>query len=353
MSVKKTEQGWLADVRPAGRTGKRFRKTFDTKAEALRYEAWLVSSSTSPAWQPKKQDTRRLADLIKIWWESHGQNLKAGEDTHSRLKLLCNSLNNPLARELTPTMFTAYRAKRLEDPQNPVAPATLNREHAYLRAVFGELKRLGEWAEPNPLTGLRQIKVDQAELAFLTLPQIDRLMTELRAAKKNIHAALTTELALATGARWGEAQGITIQQVQTGIVQFTKTKSSKLRHVPINSQLEGKLRTHHSLHGNAEHGNRIFEDSYGAFLNALERSGIELPAGQATHVLRHTFASHFLQNGGNIVALQKLLGHSSLNVTMRYAHMSPQHLEEARKLNPLAAWESGEWRVERGEGAAR
>jgi hypothetical protein len=41
--------------------------------------------------------------------------------------------------------------------------------------------------------------------------------------------------------------------------------------------------------------------------------------------------------GGNILALQRILGHQSLAMTMRYAHLAPEHLEEAVRLNPLAA----------------
>ena len=41
-------------------------------------------------------------------------------------------------------------------------------------------------------------------------------------------------------------------------------------------------------------------------------------------------------NGGNILVLQQILGHQSINMTMRYAHFAPDHLEEAAKLNPLA-----------------
>ena len=55
-----------------------------------------------------------------------------------------------------------------------------------------------------------------------------------------------------------------------------------------------------------------------------------------THVLRHTFASHFMMAGGNILTLQKILGHQNLTTTMRYAHLAPEHLLEAKALNPLA-----------------
>ncbi len=62
---------------------------------------------------------------------------------------------------------------------------------------------------------------------------------------------------------------------------------------------------------------------------------------RSTHALRHTFASHFMMNGGNILALQKVLGHHSLTMIMRYAHFSPEHLNEVRQLNPLAGLNLG------------
>ena len=47
------------------------------------------------------------------------------------------------------------------------------------------------------------------------------------------------------------------------------------------------------------------------------------------HDLRHTFASHFMMDGGNVYDLQKILGHTSLEMTQRYAHLSPEHLVRA------------------------
>ena len=63
---------------------------------------------------------------------------------------------------------------------------------------------------------------------------------------------------------------------------------------------------------------------------------IVLPRRQSTHVLRHTFASYFMMNSGNILALQRTPGYASLAMTMRYAHLAPDHLEEAKRLNPPA-----------------
>lgn len=62
----------------------------------------------------------------------------------------------------------------------------------------------------------------------------------------------------------------------------------------------------------------------------MQRAGIENPAGQLTHVLRHAFDSHFMMNGGNILVLQRILGHADIKVTMRYAHFAPEHLDDAK-----------------------
>ncbi len=68
------------------------------------------------------------------------------------------------------------------------------------------------------------------------------------------------------------------------------------------------------------------------FSDAIKEAGIQLPKGQRMHVLRHTFASHFMMNGGDVLTLQKILGHQTITMTMRYAHLSPDHLADAIKL---------------------
>lgn len=78
-----------------------------------------------------------------------------------------------------------------------------------------------------------------------------------------------------------------------------------------------------------------FKPCYAAYRSAFKRSDLKVPAGQLAHILRHTFASHFIMKGGNLVALQKILGHSTLNVTMRYSHLSPDYLNQAVQFNPL------------------
>ena len=118
-------------------------------------------------------------------------------------------------------------------------------------------------------------------------------------------------------------------RLRNGVITFSGTKSGKVRSVPITADLEVKIRQHWKQHGQPN-------AAITSFRRALAKTTIQLPKGQAAHSLRHTFASHFIQNGGNILTLQKILGHSSLAMTMRYAHLAPDHLQDAVRLGPLA-----------------
>ncbi|MFG6415623.1 tyrosine-type recombinase/integrase [Roseateles sp. DC23W] len=148
------------------------------------------------------------------------------------------------------------------------------------------------------------------------------------------HAVMIAKVCLTTGARWSEAENLQARHIRNGQIQFAGTKSGKVRAIPISSNFEKELRQHH---GTTETGQRLFAYAYSAFREAVERSGLTLQEGQLTHALRHTFASHFMMNGGNILVLQRSLGHANLTMTMRYAHLAPDHLQEVVKLNPLTA----------------
>ncbi|WP_354684010.1 tyrosine-type recombinase/integrase [Cupriavidus necator] len=332
MAIKKTDSGWVADIQPGGRGGKRYRKTFKIKADALAWEAWLTTQvNTVPEWQPQKRDTRRLSDLVKLWHTHHGANLRAGDDTHARLLAMCQALGDPTADRFSAEMFAEYRAKR---QQAGISAGGVNREHAYMRAVFNELRRLGLWKKENPLSGVRQIKQVERELSFLSLQQIKALLLRLT---DSVDTLLVSQVCLATGARWSEAEELTATQIRAGSIHFTGTKSGRNRSVPISSELQEKL----ANHAEARSEGRLFGNCYHTFRKAVVAAKLDLPDGQLTHVLRHTFASHFMMNGGNILALQRILGHASLTMTMRYAHLAPEHLQEARNLNPLAMLEPG------------
>lgn len=336
MPVRKQSDGqWIADFytvdRSNGKEGKRVRKKFATKGEALAFENYTLQKIDDSPWLGETKERRKLTDLVHLWFERHGITLRDGEKRKSSMLWAAECMGHPLATEFTAQLFTAYRAKRLDGQFartkriSQVSPRTMNLEHAYFLAVFNELKRLGEWSAPNPLENVRQFRTDESEMAYLTEEQIDLLLAECRnSSAKDLE--IIAKVCLATGARWGEAESLKRSQVSAGKITFIKTKGKRNRSIPIDSELTDELPK--------KNGN-LFSPCYYAFRSALERAGIDLPAGQLTHVLRHTFASHFMMNGGNILVLQKILGHTDIKMTMRYAHFAPNHLEEALRLNPL------------------
>jgi len=209
----------------------------------------------------------------------------------------------------------------------------MNHELAYLRAVFNELERLGEWQGENPVGKVRALKYDETEMAYLAAEQISPLLADLD--KRSGAVGIVARICLATGARWSEAEGLVSRQVRDGRIHFARTKSSKNRSIPICKELQKKVRAA-----------MPFGDCYKKFGDSVDAVGLELPAGQLTHVLRHTFASHYMMNGGDILTLQRVLGQASLAMTMKYAHFSPGHLAEVVNLNPLAVGEGGNGRSE-------
>ncbi|QKJ57606.1 phage integrase [Serratia fonticola] len=338
MSIRKQSDGkWLLDFypegKPKGKPSKRIRKTFSTKGEALAHQTYILDNIHVKPWLDGKEDRRKLRDLVIQWYDEHGVTLDDGEKRKNAMEFTCASMGEPTAHEFTSTMFSVYRKKRLSGELSrttrveKVSPRTVNLELAYFRAVFNELKRLGHWKNDNPLDLMRPFKSEESELIYLEGEAIKRLLEEC-SNSRNPNAYHVARICLATGARWSEAESLTKHQIAKNRISFFKTKGNRNRTVPISQEFYDSLPI-------PKKAGAVFSSCYSAFRKAVQRSEIELPDGQLSHVLRHTFASHFMMNGGNILVLQRVLGHTDIKMTMRYAHFAPDHLQEAIKLNPL------------------
>ena len=330
MSVRKQPNGkWLFEKYLSG--GRRIRKNFATKGEALAYENYLEEQANQKPWINEKIDKRRLSELIQSWYSLHGQTLKDGQTRLKAMLFASDCMDNPLATNFTAKQFTTYRQKRIDgeiyrtDRIKTVAPRTMNLELTYFKAMFNELIRLGEWQHKNPLELVRSFKTDEQEMAYLSKEQIQSLLNSCQQSSAT-DLTIIVKICLATGARWSEAESLKGAQVKDGKITYINTKGKRNRTIPISDELFQQI---------PNKNGQLFTACYSAFRSALDRTGIELPDRQLTHVLRHTFASHFMMNGGNILVLQKILGHTDIKMTMRYAHFAPDHFEDAVKLNPL------------------
>lgn len=341
MSISKTDKGWRLDCRPWGRDGKRIIRLYNTQNEAaVAYKNLLatVAIGKNDTSLFKRQDNRTLSEFLEIWYQGHGITLKDGKGIKRQLELIINRLNNPKAKDLTAALFYSYRADRIAGKYpretigagktnstiTPLTHNTLNHELAYFKAMINYLIKCEEWPnDDNPLSKIDKLKNDEKELAFLTIEQIKKLLMEVD--RRSINTGILIRLLLATGARWSEGQNLKASQVNNAKITFTRTKSSKNRTVPIDKKLEALILNH-----------LPFSTGYSIFNKAIKSIDIDLPKGQLAHVLRHTFASHYMINGGDIITLQRALGHSSLNMTMRYAHLSPAHLANVPNLCPMS-----------------
>lgn len=320
MTIKKLEGGqYQVDIYPRGREGKRIRRRFKKKQEAVLFERYVMANVEKKEWLGASIDRRTLGDLLEIWWLLHGQTLENGTVERLQLEKTIRALGNPAVNRLDKREIARHRGERLTDG---ICASTINRDVYRLSGMFTALIKLGEFRAENPCHGLQPLREAQPPMTYLTKQEISRLLEFLEGDNRRV--AL---LCLSTGARWNEGSTLRAEQVNHGRVTFLKTKNGKKRTVPISEALEREIKT-------CETG-PLFNVNYAQFRQQLRRVKPDLPRGQSTHVLRHTFASWFMMNGGNIIALQQIMGHASIKQTMIYAHLAPDFLQHAITLNPL------------------
>ncbi|HHQ6589249.1 tyrosine-type recombinase/integrase [Serratia fonticola] len=321
MAIKKLEDGrYEVDIRPNGRNGKRIRRRFDKKHEAQAFEKYTLVNYHDKGWLAKPTDKRSLSELIELWWVYHGKTIDHGQSYRYKLNKINRSMDYPAAFQIDKRRLANYRVLRLSEGDQA---STLNRNLVVLSGMFTFLIEAGLYHGVHPLRGVNKLKEAPTSMGFLLQPEIEHLLAS--AEGDNYKIAV---LCLSTGARWGEASQLRVENVIGGKVTFVHTKTGKRRSVPVSEDVREALFTRQT--------GKLFPDaSYDAFRTLIRTIKPDLPKGQATHVLRHTFATHFMMNGGNIVTLQRILGHAKITQTMTYAHFSPDFLNDAISFNPL------------------
>lgn len=201
--------------------------------------------------------------------------------------------------------------------------------------------------EKNPFQYLKELKETIKSDVFLSHDEIHSM---LEISKGTLFHSLFL-VAVNSGLRRGEVAGLCWDKInfnnnlieisrirdRNGLSNRTKTIKSK-RFIPMNITVREHLLElrESSRYANDKNG-IVFVDEVGIpfdvdhlyrdFRNFQKKLGIK--SFYRFHDLRHTFASHFMMNNGNIYDLQKILGHTSLEMTQRYAHLAPEHLVQA------------------------
>ncbi len=228
----------------------------------------------------------------------------------------------------------AYKAAKL---RQGLAPKTVNNQLAVLGRMLGIARR---WELLDKVPEIVLLPLPPQEFDFLDFGEAERLIAGARSRWRSM-----ITLALRTGLRPGELRALRWEDVDlvTGRLvvrmaawrnEIGTPKSGRSREVPLSEQALLTLKKHRHLRGDfvfcTEDGKMLTISSCKwPIWQASKRAGLRRVGW---HVLRHSFASHLVVRGASIKAVQELLGHADIKMTMRYAHLSPDARRDAVRL---------------------
>lgn len=284
------------------------------------------------------------------------------KETMSNLKVRFKEFLGLALSEITPLLIDKWRQKRRQDG---IKPASINRQLNDLRAC---LNKAVEWGvlDVSPFKKIKPIKTDSsAKVRFLSADEEAKLRTALderesktREARASAnrwrverglkeysdlsdctfvdHLKPAVLISLNTGLRQGELFSLKWIDVDLDKGNLTvvgdTAKDGETRHIPLNAEALLVLKQWKSQPG--VKSKYVFHDETGkpfknirtSWARVLKNAGID---SFRWHDLRHTFASNLVMSGVDLNTVRELLGHSDYKMTQRYAHLAPEHKQEA------------------------
>ena len=294
-----------------------------------------------------------LTDTYAPWAEA---NRKTGAGLVARIKAcFLSEFGGTRIDQITAWNVEKWRKTRLAEGR---APATVNRDLSALKAALG---RAVDWEliDRHPLAKVKPWKVDTHGVVRFLSPDEERRLREalarrdagMRAARERgnqwrtvrhlearpelgtygDHLTPMVLISINTGIRRGELFGLKWSDVDLVrallTVRGAGAKSGKTRHVPLNAEALEALKTWRKQ---TEGDGLIFLGRTGGRLDNVKKGWAALLAdariaGFRWHDTRHHFASRLVQEGVDLNTVRELLGHSDLTMTLRYAHLAPEH----------------------------
>jgi len=298
------------------------------------------------------REAPRVSDMITRYLEEHTPHLaprNAADQYTIMHKLVAPDWGNRLVTEITKadvekllSKIAAGRARPSKAKPNNRArklqgvkptPVRANRVGEVLRKMFSLAVGWG-WRDDNPASGFRR-RLENERERFLTPEEIGRLAKALDAADDQ-RAAGIIRLCMLTGARVGEVRQARFEQFNLDLGSWSKpaatTKQRKIHRIPISNEVATIVRQRQLL---VPSGNPwLFpSDTPGQPVQEIRRfwkaiqTEADLP-GVRVHDLRHTFASLLVSGGASLEMIGKLLGHTQMQTTQRYAHLMDSPLRE-------------------------
>ena len=287
----------------------------------------------------RREQRIKFKDFAEEYLENHAKvNKRSWRSTDVGLiRNLVGFFGEKYLHEITPLMVERYKAQRIKE----VSKATTNRSLSCLRCVFNRSIAWGKQSE-NPVKKIKFYKENNERVRFLEKDEITRLLSNCSPRLRSI-----VVLALHTGLRKNELAFLKWRDVdiERDVITIHKTKSGETRRIPLN-RISKQAIVCMKKHSSSEF---IFYKKDGtpfncrkAFASALRKSGI---SDFRYHDLRHCFGSYMAMAGVDINTIREIMGHKDIKLTLRYAHLSPEHKARAvdvleRKMDTI--WTPGQ-----------
>lgn len=281
---------------------------------------------------PKPQgETKLFCEMMSRFVKEH-RHYKGRVISKNTLESYANSLKHllpvfadmPLPR-VTESSIERYIQKRQEEK---AAPASINRELALLSVAFNTARRKWKWIAINPCEGIGMLPENNRRVRFLTQEEAENLYKALPEWLKPI-----VTVARNSGLRISNLLELEWNRVDLfrKTIVIGKTKNGDPLGLPMTNIVFKTLKEVNRVrHINTS---LVFPDNRGqtrnrivvgaAFKTACQKAGI---MDFHFHDLRHDFASNLVSRGVDIYSVKELLGHKDLQMTARYAHLSPEKL---------------------------
>ena len=343
---RKNSQNWYISYY---HNGERVREVVGPKKsdaqKVLNQRLTSIQEGKHPVLKNRKDQKITFAEFAKIYVTDHAKpNKKSFKSDIYRLKSsIIPFFGDMKISEIESPHIAQYKKLRLQQKcrnrESLIKPATVNKEVKLVKHI---IKKAAKWLG---------VRIQELELDLATELPRERILTheEMRLLVENSRPPLKNAIliALNTGMRKGEILSLRWENVNLEINIITVTaieaKSKRIRRIPINSELR-KLFIKLNLTRN---GNSFvlqnpltgepYRDLQKSWENLLRKTGID---SVRFHDCRHTFASHFLMNGGDLYTLKELLGHLELNTTARYLTITTAYKNRAIELFTVAESES-------------
>ncbi len=229
---------------------------------------------------------------------------------------------------ISPNQISKYKTQREGEG---ASASSINKELAFAKHAFNLAIKEWEWVRDNPFTKIPMEKLNNARIRYLTAEEYQAL---LNACDDWLRPIVIT--AVNTGMRRGNIMSLTWKQVDLakGLIVLDHTKNGSPLGLPMNDAVKSLFmelnRVRHikspyvftNADGSMIKGTKLQD----RFRQACKKAGL---TGVVIHTLRHTCASWLVQNGVPLNVVQQLLGHKTIAMTMRYAHLSGENLRMA------------------------